>query len=212
MDTLIQLTSANGTNFVFQNLEIPEDINFGGAQQLVQHNLIGGNRVIDSLGKNDIDITWTGRMVGSDALTRAQALNQLRAGGQQLVLNWFTLSYNVVIQNFVSYTERYYNVRYEITLKVISDGANPINTNSLVGFNEAINGDLTTANQLAANVNNSSVNSSMQTLTSAIQAVSSFNGASPSLLATITVPLNNAISTVQQAITPYAERLFGTSS
>jgi hypothetical protein len=212
MDTLIQLTSANGTSFVFQNLEIPEDINFGGEQKLVQHNLIGGNRVIDSLGKNDIDITWKGRMYGSDALTRAQSLNQLRAGGQQLVLNWFTLSYNVVIQNFVSYTERYYNVRYEITLKVISDGANPLNIHSLVGFNEAINGDLTTANQLAANVNNSSVNSSMQTLTSAIQAVPTFNGAAPSLIATITAPLNSAISAVEAAIAPLANRLFGTSS
>lgn len=204
MDTTIQLGS-----FVFSDLEVPQQINFGGMQQLVQHDLIGGVRVVDALGASDSDITWSGLMTGPSALARAQAINQLRASGQKLSLKWFNLNYNVVIQNFQANTERFYQVTYTITLRVISDGANPVSTQNLQGFNEAINNDLATATAITSQVNIPGVNATMNVLAGAIHAVSSFNGASPSAIATITVPLNNAIGAVQTALLAPQVNLFG---
>src|SRR5690606_29293851 len=100
MDTLVKLG-----DFVFRDFEIPDYINFGGQQQLVQHDLIGGSRVIDSLGKNDSDISWSGLITGNDALERAEQLNLMRSQGQPLTLTWFNLNFNVVIQNLNLRTE-----------------------------------------------------------------------------------------------------------
>lgn len=216
MDTQIQLGS-----FIFQDLEIPEYINFGGTQQLVQHDLIGGNRVIDAMGKSDVDIQWSGLMTGPTALQRAQQLNQLRVAGQQLTLQWFNLNYNVVIQNFVSRTERFYQVSYDITLRVIADGANPVTTLNLVGFNEAVNSDLTTANNLTSNIAATNTNAGINTqpvtaavtaLTTAVAAVPTLNGASPGIIAAIESYANTALTAVTTALKSAEDFLFGSSS
>ena len=49
---------------VFQDFKIPERINFGGAQRLVVHKLVGGNRTVDALGS---DLTTSpGRAASGD--------------------------------------------------------------------------------------------------------------------------------------------------
>jgi hypothetical protein len=207
MDTSIQLGS-----FVFAGLEVPQQINFGGEQRLVQHDLIGGVRVIDSLGKSDIDITWSGLMYGSNALARATSLNQLRAQGNKLTLNWFNLNYVVVIQNFVANTEKYFQVTYTITLRVISDGANPTQSTNLIGFNEAINNDMATVNTIAAKVNIPAVTAAVAPLATAVAAVPTFNGATQATTAPVTSLLSNAISAVESAYTFIKNELFGTSA
>lgn len=207
MDTTIQLGS-----FVFQGLEIPEKINFGGSQQLAQHDLIGGNRVVDAIGKSDIDISWSGLMTGSTALTRAQQINQLRVAGKQIQLKWFNLIYNVIIQNFISYTERYYQVSYEIVLRVITDGSNPVSKTNLTGFNQAIANDAAQATKISNNLNISTVVTAINTLNAAIAAVPTLNGADPATIKTVLMPLTSAITAVKTAITPISQRLFGTNA
>lgn len=207
MDTQIQLG-----DFVFQDLEIPEKINFGGSQQLVQHNLIGGGRVIDALGKNDIDITWSGLMTGPSALLRAQTLNKMRADGKQIQLKWFNLYFDVVIQNFEAQTEKYYQVTYTINLRVVKDGANPNSPQNLIGFNEAIRNDFNTANTIAQSVAIPAVTSAMDSVSTAIGNVSTFNGASPATISTVNTPLDTAILAVQNAYTDVKIALFGDST
>lgn len=204
MDTTLTLGS-----FTFQNYEIPEKINFGGDQSLVKHQLIGGFRVVDALGKNDTDISWSGLMFGPDALTRAQALNKLRANGQQLTLKWFNLSYQVVIASFTANTERYYQVAYDISLAVISDGDNPNATQNLVGFNEAINSDFTAANALASSIDIPSVTSSVADLGQAITDIPTLNGATPQEIASVQTPLDAALTSVNSAIQSTQTQAFG---
>ena len=212
MDTKIQLGS-----FVFRALEIPQQINFGGAQQLVQHDLIGGNRVIDALGQSDSDISWKGLIQGQDAITRAQELNRLRAIGQQLTLKWFNLNYSVVILSFIANTEKYFQITYEITLRVISDGNNPIASQNLVGFNDAIKGDLDEVNTIAdgiiadpsPNLNTSTIVGPIAALNTAVNNVQTFNNASPETISTIQTLVSAAISAVGSAILPIASVLFG---
>lgn len=206
MDTIIQLG-----DFKFQNLEIPEKINFGGAQQLAQHNLIGGGRVIDAMGKNDLDITWSGLFTGPDALTRAQQLNKMRADGKQLKLTWFNLNYDVIIQNFEAQTERFYQVTYTLTLRVILDGTNPNSAINLIGFNEAINNDFSTADAISNEINDPRINGTMDSLATAIGSVQTFNGASPSIISVVTDPLNAAIDAVSDYINAIGTALFSKS-
>ncbi len=203
-DTVIRLG-----NFEFGGLEVPQQINFGGKQQIVQHELIGGVRVLDSLGKSDSDISWSGLMTGPDAITRAQTLNQLRVNGETLSLQWFSLNYSVIIASFEANTEKFYQVTYTITLKVLTDNANPISTKNIIGFNEAIRNDLTTANTLSAQVNVPAVTTSMAALTAAVDAVPTFNGASQATTAPVTSLLQSTIDAVKDAYTAVKTRLFG---
>src|SRR4051812_44013109 len=87
---------------VFQGFEIPESINFGGAQQLVVHKLPGGGRVVDAMGPDDADIRWSGRLRGSSAEQRAILLDFMRRQGNKVLLTWSLHRYQVVIKEFAA--------------------------------------------------------------------------------------------------------------
>jgi hypothetical protein len=67
--------------FLFSKLEIPSKINFGGKQNLVTHELIGGNRVIDAMGKSDSALAWSGMFTasGRQAAANTSAWDTLKA-------------------------------------------------------------------------------------------------------------------------------------
>lgn len=69
-----------------QDFEIPEKISFGGCQALAVHRLIGGERVIDVLGRDDANIVFKGTFSGQDAAARARMLDGLRTSGQEIPL------------------------------------------------------------------------------------------------------------------------------
>ena len=58
----------------FTDYSPPECMPFGGRQQMAVHKLIGGQRVIDTLGPDDEDIQWSGRFFGAGALSTCLAL------------------------------------------------------------------------------------------------------------------------------------------
>jgi hypothetical protein len=84
---------------VFRDFEIPEKINFGGAQRMAVHQLPGGARVIDALGRDDAEITFTGTFTGPDATLRARALDEMRALGTTLPLTWDVFTYSVLVKD-----------------------------------------------------------------------------------------------------------------
>ena len=91
---------------VFQDFSIPERMPWGGSQMLKKHKLIGGQRVIDTLGPDDRDLTWSGIFWGDNALAAAQEVDALRALGQPLGLSWGGGSYTVVIESFTPDVQR----------------------------------------------------------------------------------------------------------
>ena len=64
---------------VFQDFELPGWVRFGGAQRLAVHQMPGGARVIDMLGRDDAEICWSGVFSGSDAPERARLIDLMRA-------------------------------------------------------------------------------------------------------------------------------------
>lgn len=107
----------------FSGFEIPDRINFGGKQRIAVHQLIGGDRVLDAMGSEPEQISWSGRFRGSTAIARAQALDEIRISGAQVDLAWLTLFRTVVVSSFKADTEKAYEVPYSISCEVVSDVA-----------------------------------------------------------------------------------------
>lgn len=108
-------------DFVFDGWEIPEKISWGGAQRVNVHKLIGGERVIDSMGPDNADIAWSGIFLSPDASLRADQLDQMRKDGELLELVFAGRYYSVVISSFTADQRMLSYVPYNITLAVQRD-------------------------------------------------------------------------------------------
>lgn len=107
----------------FSDFEIPERVEFGGAQQLAVHKLPGGLRVIDALGRDDHEITWSGIFAGPDATERARLLDLLRSQGAALPLTWDVFFYTVVICSFQADYRKAWWIPYRLTCTIVRDEA-----------------------------------------------------------------------------------------
>lgn len=107
--------------FVFQGLEIPEHIGFGGKQTHVKHENLGGARVLDAMGPSDADLSWSGRFQGSLAWPRAKTLDAMRIAGQALPLIVDAEFRFVMISDFTYTYERFYQIPYSITCVVVNN-------------------------------------------------------------------------------------------
>lgn len=104
--------------FAFQGFEVPARIPFGGRHMVVPHRLIGGQRVIDANGPDEEEISWSGRFRGSDALSRAQAVDAMRIAGAKVDLTWLGLHRSVVVTHFRADPEKAWEVPYTISCMV----------------------------------------------------------------------------------------------
>jgi hypothetical protein len=116
--------------FTFTDYAIPEQVPQGGDHHLVVHKLIGGNRVVDAMGPDDADISWSGRFQGPGSTGKAMALDGLRKAGAQLPLVVDSQFYTVAIKKFEWDYQRPYQILYRITCVVVSSmgGAIPLPT------------------------------------------------------------------------------------
>lgn len=107
----------------FQDMEIPEKISFGGRQRVAVQNLLGGGRVVEALGTDDGLIAFSGIFSGSDAVSRAQALDTARAEGAVLPLNWDAFSYAVIIETFQAEYRKPNLIPFSIICVVVDDSS-----------------------------------------------------------------------------------------
>jgi hypothetical protein len=180
----------------FANFEIPERINFGGSQALAIKQLVGGQRVIDAMGRIDDDISWSGLMFESTASFRAQFLDNMRMTGAQIPLTWGIFNYLVVIKDFRASFERSYQIPYSITCTVIQNLNVPLPILLPVGYNDAIANIMAELNDLALLIANPSISSSMALLAAAINNVPSIANAS----ATALIPIIDSIVASQSVV------------
>lgn len=108
---------------LFQGFELPGSITWGGAQSLAIHRLPGGNRIIDAMGRDDADITWSGVFSGRDATFRARALDLMRADGSVWPLTWDSFFYSVLIARLDIDHRRPNWLPYRISCTVMRDEA-----------------------------------------------------------------------------------------
>lgn len=114
-------------DFLFDDFEIPESLQFGGQQSLAVHQLIGGGRVVDCMGSVPSEISWSGYFLGLTSIERARYLQNLMQQGQVLNFLYFDFNYDVVISQFVANLEQSYKIPFSITLTVVNDNTTPVN-------------------------------------------------------------------------------------
>ncbi len=189
-------------NFTFSRVEIPERIRFGGAQHLAIHELIGGTRIVDSMGRSDRALEWSGLFLSSDADIRARYIDGLRVSGNELILSWGQHRYLVIVREFEADYERFYQVPYRIVCEVIEDQTAPTSNAPSPAIDDAITADLTSAQVLIAGLGTGPLTPLIAALNTAVAAVVSFQGAAQSVLNSVLAPLGALQVAVSAAIAP----------
>lgn len=192
----------------FANLEIPESVNFGGSQMLSVKKLIGGVRIIDALGADDDDISWSASFEGSTATFRAKFLDGMRRNGAPLPLTWGTFNYTVVIRDFKADFSRFYHIPYSITLTVIQDQNQPFPILVPVGYNDAIQNQLIEAQDIAGAIANPTLSNSLALVATAINAIPNLSIATDTQVASVITPIIATQAVVTGLITSLSARLF----
>lgn len=184
-------------DFTFTDKEVPEKIAIGGAHRLATKELIGGIRVVDAMGAIEDDLEWSGWLLGVNAASRRDFLKAYRLAGTVLTLTWADLRYQVIVRQFTADFRRQYEYQYRIACEIVADltSVSSLSTTAL-GIDDVVNADLGTANNLAGSVGDTSLTSLMSTVSSAVGAVSTFSGASPSTLNSVLQPLAAATQRV----------------
>lgn len=106
----------------FQGFEVPERITLGGRQRLTVHTLPGGARVVDAMGPDDRNLSWSGIVSGADAAGRVRQLDRLRRSGLALPLTWDGWRFTVIISDFEADSAKPWWVPYRISCTVLSEG------------------------------------------------------------------------------------------
>jgi hypothetical protein len=176
-------------DFTFSNLEVPEVIPWGGEQTLAIQKLVGGARVIDAMGRDDMALSWEGLFLDSTAFDRAQYLNTLRIAGQPLPLSWGELNFTVVIRSFTADFKFQYNIPYKISCEVVQDNATPTVPGQVPNVDDQMSSDMSTASGLGGLIGDSTLSGLLGTLNTAISAVSTFANASNSVIQSVLQPI-----------------------
>jgi hypothetical protein len=135
----------------FGQFSTPEEMMGGGNQAMVVHKLPGGNRVIDTLGPDEANITWSGFFFGNNAYANALALDGMRAAGQVLALTWGGQYRSVIIDNFVYRVRRMpVWVKYAISCTVYQNPALGNLSIAPSSFDTLVSSDLESASTAAS--------------------------------------------------------------
>lgn len=185
----------------FNDFEVPESINSGGDQMLVAHKLIGGARVVDSMGPDDADIHWTGRFRGNGAEQRAMLLDFMRRQGQQVLLTYSLHRYQVVIKHFEANFQQPFEIPYSISCTVVLDEAQGI-ASAAIGLLESLLTDMANALGLGNVIGNSVVISAVSGVAAAVSNYQAGVPTTTSIIAGTTALVEAPLLTaVQTAIT-----------
>lgn len=150
----------------FRDIEVPEFIPVGGSHALHVVKNPGGARIIQAMGRDDADMSWSGYLEGPQAESRMQLLDSVRQSGAEITLAFGQSSFQVVVSSFTAEYHRRNWIPYKVTVTVLVDNAAAASSNapsllddlnndinSAAGFNltAAVQTTITTA-QNAVNV------------------------------------------------------------
>jgi hypothetical protein len=186
--------------FQFARYEIPEAISFGAAQKLNVHTLVGGARVIDAMGKIPINPSWSGWLVGQQALPRARYLKGQCEAGFPLPLTYSELSYNVIISEFKCEFRSGPNLPYSISLEVIDDNTSPITSVPAPSIEQLCTDDLNGAAGLAALIGDGGLIGAVASVQTALASVNNLAQAGLSQIHAILQPIAAAQAVAQSLL------------
>ncbi len=176
-------------DFEFADTEIPEVIAVGGSQRIAVHELIGGIRIIDAMGRADSALELSGLIRGTAAVARAKYLDTLRIQGSVQPLTWSEYSYSVIVSDFKAEYQRSYQIPYHMTLTVVADLANLTTSLTPSSIDTVMTADSGSVMGLGALISDSPLGALLGALNTAISAVASFANATQSVINSVLQPL-----------------------
>ncbi len=93
-------------NIALTGFEVPDAMPWGTEQQLVDHRMPGGGRIVDAMGPLEAIYGWRGAFTGPTASYRAHLLDAMAGAGAAVPLIWGEDSRLVVIRSFRCQTTR----------------------------------------------------------------------------------------------------------
>lgn len=115
-DVVVQLGAIK-----FDFFEVPQAIPFGGRHRTAVHQLPGGVRAVQALGRDDGPIQWEGVFLGAQAIERARAMDAMRIAGRAVTLSWHEFIYTVLVDEFTASFETPFRAPYRLSLTVVED-------------------------------------------------------------------------------------------
>lgn len=85
---------------VLEGFEMPQTVRYGGSQRLITHRLADGRRIIETLGAEELDISFDGTLSGIGAIEKARALDRLRQSGRTVLLKWSSFICTIIVRHF----------------------------------------------------------------------------------------------------------------
>lgn len=158
----------------FTGLEVPTSIPIGGDQHLSIHELVGGNRIIDAMGRADRPIEWSGWLIGPNAVSRQQELDALRISGSQQSLSWGGYRYTVIVRTFTAEYQRFYQIPYRISCEVVADLTQPVSTPQSQPIDQQVIADAILAEQIADAIADQVLIAAIQAMQVSLALITSF--------------------------------------
>jgi hypothetical protein len=198
---------------ILDDFEIPDSINIGGAQRIAKLQLVGGARQVQAMGYDQSDKEWSGRFRGSDAFQRAQAVERLCIIGLPVVLNFLTVTLNVLIAEFHADVQRQ---AYEIPYRIVCTPTDAVSLPpaATTGIDALVGSDLGGVGSFISDAQSSitgafadmapalaTASSALSTASQAIGGLNGLAGAPFSQVSGILTGLNNANTAIGGAIT-----------
>lgn len=188
-------------DFEFLEFEVPESIAVRGKQNTVQHQLIGGRRIIDVLGTEYEPFTWSGIITGPRASDRVSALERMRDAGHPLMLTLDEYRFTVVITAFNPVYEYVWRRPYSIELAVVRNEGTPEKVDVLTGaLRGLIDSDIGRALGLAKIINVDAVTQTLRKLQHAVSEVKDFAHATVVQVQAVVRPLIAVRNLVQHEL------------
>lgn len=130
----------------FDGFSTPPKMGAGGKQSMVVHKLPGGNRVVDTLGPDEDNISWSGEFFGNNSDASISALDGLRAAGGVIPLVFAGQFRSVIIDSFHYHWRRFpLWAEYEISCLVYQNPGLGVLTVALGGIEELVGADISFA-------------------------------------------------------------------
>lgn len=201
----------------FQDMEMPSHISIGGDQLISVHQLMGGRRILDSMGSSDAPISWSGTFITSNAVDRARFCDTLRRTGEPCTLTWGEFNYSGVVSSFrADYSRGGLYIPYQITLTVAEDRTAFVMAPPDLSLEAQITADVNRASNLQGCIGDSTLSALNATASSAVTAAlaalnpiakgltDAVNAVAGTVSCAVQV-LNQATSTITAALIPIAK-------
>ncbi|PLR26286.1 hypothetical protein PZBJ_05710 [Pantoea endophytica] len=187
--------------FEFLDLEVPERIAVPGKQKTIQHQLIGGRRIIDVLGTEYEPLAWSGVITGLQASERVSALERIRDQGRPIVLTFDDYRFTVIVTRFAPVYEYMWRRPYSIEMVVISNDGYPDKVDALTGaLRGLIDSDLGRALGLSSMINIDAVTRAVKDLHKAVKQITDFAHATVAQIQSVIRPLIAARNIIQHEL------------